>query len=50
MVGPTGNFSQFSDFSKLVLTFDMLGGAAGAVPAPDCIRKEYMVKIIENKE
>lgn len=26
MVGPTGNFSAFSNLSKLVLTFDMLAG------------------------
>ena len=32
MVGPTGNFSQFSDFSKLVLTFDMLAGRLELFP------------------
>ena len=32
MVGPTGNFSQFSNFSKLVLTFDMLAGRLELFP------------------
>ena len=32
MVGPTGNFSQFSGFSKLVLTFDMLAGRLELFP------------------
>ena len=32
MVGPTGNFGQFSDFSKLVLTFDMLVGRLELFP------------------
>ena len=50
MVGPTGNFSQFSDFSKLVLTFDMLAGRLELFPLLIVSRKEYMVKIIENKE
>ena len=29
MVGPAGNFGSYSDFSKLVMTFDMLAGEAG---------------------
>ena len=32
MVGPTGNFGQFSGFSKLVLTFDMLAGRLELFP------------------
>ena len=32
MVGPTKNFAQFSDFSKLVLTFDMLVGRLELFP------------------
>lgn len=32
MVGPTQNFSSFSDFSKLVLTFDMLVGRLELFP------------------
>ena len=32
MVGPTGNFGQFSDFSKLVLTLDMLVGRLELFP------------------
>lgn len=32
MVGPTSNFSHFSDFSKLVLTFDMLVGRLELFP------------------
>lgn len=32
MVGPTGNFSQFSDFSKLVLSFCMLAGRLEIYP------------------
>lgn len=32
MVGPTSNFSMFSDFSKLVLTFDMLVGRLELFP------------------
>ena len=32
MVGPTGNFSQFSNFSKLVLAFDMLAGRLELFP------------------
>ena len=32
MVGPTGNFSQFSVFSKLVLIFDMLAGRLEIFP------------------
>jgi len=32
MVGPTGNFSQFSGFSKLVLSFDMLVGRLEIFP------------------
>ena len=32
LVGPTGNFSVFSDFSKLVLTFDMLAGRLELFP------------------
>jgi trk system potassium uptake protein TrkH len=32
MVGPTGNFSEFSVFSKLVLTFDMLAGRLEIFP------------------
>lgn len=31
-VGPTGNFSHFSDFSKLVLSFDMLAGRLELYP------------------
>jgi trk system potassium uptake protein TrkH len=31
-VGPTRNFSQFSDFSKLVLIFDMLAGRLELFP------------------
>lgn len=32
MVGPTGNFSEFSDFSKYVLMFDMLAGRLEIFP------------------
>ena len=32
MVGPTGNFSQFSSFSKIVLMFDMLAGRLEILP------------------
>ena len=32
MVGPTANFSVFSDFSKLVLIFDMLAGRLEIFP------------------
>ena len=32
MVGPTGNFSQFSIFSKYVLMFDMLAGRLELFP------------------
>ena len=32
LVGPTGNFSMFSCFSKLVLTFDMLAGRLEIFP------------------
>lgn len=32
MVGPTQNFGMFSDFSKLVLTFDMLAGRLEIFP------------------
>lgn len=32
IVGPVGNFSQFSDFSKLVLTADMLIGRLEIFP------------------
>lgn len=32
LVGPTGNFSQFSDLSKVVLTFDMLVGRLELFP------------------
>lgn len=32
MVGPTGNFGFFSDFSKLVLSFDMLAGRLELFP------------------
>ncbi len=32
MVGPTGNFSQFSWFSKLILSFDMLVGRLEIFP------------------
>lgn len=32
LVGPTGNFSQFSNLSKLVLTFDMLVGRLELFP------------------
>ncbi len=32
MVGPTRNFSMFSDFSKIVLTFDMLVGRLELFP------------------
>jgi trk system potassium uptake protein TrkH len=31
-VGPSGNFSMFSDFSKLVLIFDMLAGRLELFP------------------
>lgn len=44
MVGPCGNFSQFSDFSKCVLMFDMLAGRLEIIPMlilfhPDTWRK-----------
>lgn len=44
LVGPTGNFSGFSDFSKLVLSFDMLAGRLELFPilillAPNTWRK-----------
>lgn len=32
MVGPTGNFSEYSDFSKLVLILDMLAGRLEIFP------------------
>ena len=32
MVGPTGNFAAYSNFSKLVLTFDMLAGRLELFP------------------
>ena len=32
LVGPSGNFSMFSDFSKLVLIFDMLAGRLELFP------------------
>ncbi len=32
LVGPTGNFSMFSDFSKFVLMFDMLAGRLELFP------------------
>ena len=32
LVGPTGNFAMFSDFSKLVLIFDMLAGRLELFP------------------
>ena len=32
MVGPTGNFSEFSTFSKYVLMFDMLAGRLEIIP------------------
>ncbi len=32
MVGPTGNYSLFSGFSKLILTFDMLAGRLEIFP------------------
>lgn len=32
MVGASGNFSQFSDFSKFVLMFDMLAGRLEIIP------------------
>lgn len=32
VVGPTGNFSQFSDFSKLILSFCMLAGRLEIYP------------------
>lgn len=32
VVGPTGNFSSFTDFSKLVMTFDMLAGRLELFP------------------
>ena len=31
-VGPTGNFSHFSVFSKLILSFDMLAGRLELYP------------------
>jgi trk system potassium uptake protein TrkH len=32
VVGPTGNFSSFSDLSKIVLMFDMLAGRLELLP------------------
>ena len=32
MVGPTGNFSEFSVFSKFILMFDMLAGRLEIIP------------------
>ena len=32
LVGPTGNFGQFSAFSKIVLMFDMLAGRLELLP------------------
>ena len=32
LVGPTGNYSTFSDFSKLVLIFDMIAGRLEIFP------------------
>ena len=32
IVGPTGNFSSFSDFSKIILCFDMLLGRLEIFP------------------
>lgn len=44
LVGPTGNFSVFSDFSKYVLMFDMLAGRLELFPMlilfhPSCWKK-----------
>ncbi|MCR5746810.1 MAG: TrkH family potassium uptake protein [Lachnospiraceae bacterium] len=44
MVGPTGNYSEFSAFSKLVFSFDMLAGRLELYPmlllfAPDTWRR-----------
>ena len=44
IVGPTGNYAAFSDFSKLVLSFDMLAGRLELFPilillAPNTWRK-----------
>ena len=43
-VGPTGNFAHFSDFSKIVLSFDMLLGRLELFPilllfVPDSYKK-----------
>ena len=32
VVGPTGNFSAFSDVSKVVMIFDMLAGRLELIP------------------
>lgn len=46
MVGPTGNFSQFSDLSKIVLSFCMLAGRLEIYPmlilfSPSIWKKKY---------
>ena len=44
VIGPTGNFADFSNLSKLVMTFDMLAGRLEILPmlaifAPSIWRK-----------
>ena len=46
MVGPTGNFSQFSDLSKIVLSFCMLAGRLEIYPmlimfSPSVLRNKF---------
>ena len=36
-VGPMANFGSYSGFSKIVMTFDMIAGAAGAVSGADFV-------------
>ena len=44
LVGPTQNFGTFSDFSKLVLTFDMLAGRLELFPLLLLFAKNTWVK------
>ncbi len=44
MVGPTKNFSMFSDFSKIVLTFDMLVGRLELFPMLILFSKNTWIK------
>ena len=39
LVGPAGNFGSYSDFSKLVMTFDMLAGRLEFIPVLVLLRR-----------